>query len=77
MAKKYQFVGNSLAAEDEVTFTNDETLEKPDENKLYVNKAKKTISVYDEASNEYVPITGLTEEATEEDILALFALDNN
>lgn len=73
MPKKYQLVGNFPSGEDEVTFTNDETLETPDENKLYVNKAKRTITVFDEASNEYVPIVGLTEEVTDEDILALFA----
>ena len=42
------------------------------ENKLYVNKAEQEISVWDEETNQYIPVANYTHEATEEDIEELF-----
>ena len=40
---------------------------------LYVNRAEKEISVWDEETDKYIVVSNCTEEASEEDINALFA----
>lgn len=56
----------------EVIFIGVELPELGQENKLYVNKAEKYISVWDEDINNYIIVADSCEEATDEDILALF-----
>lgn len=56
----------------EVVFIGVELPELGQENKLYVNKADKYISVWDEGTNKYITVADYNEEATREDILSLF-----
>lgn len=56
----------------EIIFIGTSLPELGSENKLYVNKDEKTISVWDNETQKYVCVSDTTEAATEEDILALF-----
>ena len=42
------------------------------ENKLYINTAERDISVWDEKTNQYIPVANYTIDATVEDIENLF-----
>lgn len=56
----------------EVIFVGVELPELGQENKLYINKAEREISVWDDETNQYVPVANYTVEATREDIEDLF-----
>ena len=75
MAKKYQIVGSFPSGEntDEVSFITDETTASPDEDRIYVDRAKRKILAFDKTSNTYVTIAEYFEEASDADILNLFA----
>ena len=42
------------------------------ENKIYINKAEQDISVWDEETNQYIPVANYTMDVTVEDIENLF-----
>lgn len=56
----------------EVLFVGIELPELGQENKLYINKAEQDISVWDEETNQYVPVANYTHEVTVQDIEELF-----
>lgn len=56
----------------EVVFIGVEFPQLGQENKLYVNKAEQEISVWDEETNQYIPVANYTYEATAQDIEELF-----
>ena len=56
----------------EVIFIGVELPELGQENKIYVNKAEQTISVWDNKTKQYITVATCTEDATEEDIENLF-----
>lgn len=56
----------------EVIFVGVELPELGQENKLYVNKADKYVSVWDKDTESYVTVADYNEEATNEDVLSLF-----
>lgn len=60
------------SAPEEIVFIGVELPELGQENKLYVNKAEKEISVWDESTNAYVVVSDCTNEVTDEDIESLF-----
>lgn len=57
---------------EEIVFIGIELPELGNTKTLYVNKADKTISIWDNEAGEYTVISDLTAEATEQDILDLF-----
>jgi hypothetical protein len=54
------------------TFVGTELPEYGQANKIYVDKGKKVISIWDEETDQYVAIAGYTNEVTDEDIMNLF-----
>lgn len=56
----------------EVIFIGVELPKLGQENKLYINKADKYISVWDEDTEKYIVVADRTEEASNEEILSLF-----
>lgn len=55
-----------------IEFIDVELPELGQENKLYVNKTEKNISVWDDKSNKYIMVANCTNDVTEEDIESLF-----
>lgn len=56
----------------EVIFIDVELPQLGQENKLYINKAEQDISVWDEETNQYIPVANYTMDVTVEDILKMF-----
>lgn len=56
----------------EVIFIGVELPELGQENKIYVDKNDKEISVWDEETNQYIKVANYTNEVSDEDILNLF-----
>lgn len=57
---------------DEVVFIGVELPELGQENKLYINKTDKFISVWDKDTEKFIVVADHKEEATNEDVLSLF-----
>lgn len=55
-----------------ILFIDVELPELGQEDKLYVNKAEQEISVWDDETNQYIPVANYIADATEEDIENLF-----
>lgn len=58
---------------EEVIFVGMELPELGQQEKLYVNKNNKEISIWDEASNKYIAVSNYAQEVSEQDIEDLFA----
>lgn len=56
----------------DILFIGVELPELGQENRIYVNKTEKDISVWDNETNQYIKVANYTTDATEEDIRSLF-----